>query len=226
MTYEEWQTCCDLDAMLAYACRHCRFPDRKRRLFALACCSGLAPLLPEVHRRALGVTEQFAEGLASRKELKAAWIPAFLDPEMQRGSEAALAAWRAVGPGRTILTQSCLSEISWHAANALTPSRRWAGTKGRSRNPAWRAERARHRALLRDVLALPGTPLSRGYDLPAATVAIARWIYQENRFADLPVLADALEEVGFTDSLLVEHCRSPGEHVRGCWAVDLILGKQ
>jgi hypothetical protein len=41
----------------------------------------------------------------------------------------------------------------------------------------------------------------------------------------LAVLADALEDAGCTDPDLLGHLRSPGPHVRGCWAVDLLLGK-
>ena len=41
----------------------------------------------------------------------------------------------------------------------------------------------------------------------------------------LGVLADALEEVGGTDARLLEHLRSPGPHVRGCFALDAVLGK-
>lgn len=44
--------------------------------------------------------------------------------------------------------------------------------------------------------------------------------------ARLVVLADALEEAGCTEEALLRHMRSPGPHVRGCWAVDLILGKE
>jgi hypothetical protein len=44
-------------------------------------------------------------------------------------------------------------------------------------------------------------------------------------FRDMPVLADALEESGCTDADLLAHCRSGGGHLRGCWAVDLLLGK-
>ncbi len=40
-----------------------------------------------------------------------------------------------------------------------------------------------------------------------------------------PILADALEEAGCTDAAILDHCRGPGPHVRGCWVVDLILGK-
>jgi hypothetical protein len=42
----------------------------------------------------------------------------------------------------------------------------------------------------------------------------------------MPILADALEEAGCTDQLILDHLRSPGPHVRGCWPVDLILAKE
>jgi hypothetical protein len=43
--------------------------------------------------------------------------------------------------------------------------------------------------------------------------------------ARLAVLADALEEAGLTDAELLHHLRGPGPHVRGCFAVDAVLGK-
>ena len=52
---------------------------------------------------------------------------------------------------------------------------------------------------------------------------MARAIYDENRFVDLPILADTLEEAGCDELPLLYHCRN-GEHWRGCWAVDLLLG--
>jgi hypothetical protein len=55
---------------------------------------------------------------------------------------------------------------------------------------------------------------------------LAQAIYDERRFADLPVLADALEEAGYTSADILDHCRRPGEHVRGCWVVDLCLGNK
>ena len=45
-------------------------------------------------------------------------------------------------------------------------------------------------------------------------------------YGGLRVLADALEEAGCTDADLLAHCRSGGGHLRGCWAVDLLLGKE
>jgi hypothetical protein len=59
------------------------------------------------------------------------------------------------------------------------------------------------------------------------TVArLARVIYDERCFEEMPVLGDALEEAGCTDVSLLEHCRSGGPHLRGCWALELILAEQ
>jgi hypothetical protein len=60
-----------------------------------------------------------------------------------------------------------------------------------------------------------------------STVAtLTRSIYAERAFGRLPILADALEEAGCTDTEILSHCRNPGPHVRGCWVVDLLLGKE
>jgi hypothetical protein len=55
---------------------------------------------------------------------------------------------------------------------------------------------------------------------------LAQAIYDERAFDHLPVLADALEEAGCANADILAHCRGPGEHVRGCWVVDLLLGKE
>ena len=56
--------------------------------------------------------------------------------------------------------------------------------------------------------------------------ALAQAIYDDRAFDRLPILADALEDAGCTDADILNHCRQPGEHVRGCWVVDLVLGKE
>jgi predicted component of type VI protein secretion system len=55
---------------------------------------------------------------------------------------------------------------------------------------------------------------------------IAQAINNDQAFDRLPILADALEEAGCTDPAILDHCRGPGPHVRGCWVVDLLLGKE
>jgi hypothetical protein len=50
-------------------------------------------------------------------------------------------------------------------------------------------------------------------------------MYELRDFSAMPILADALEEAGCDNPDLLGHCRNEGSHVRGCWAVDLILSK-
>ena len=54
---------------------------------------------------------------------------------------------------------------------------------------------------------------------------LAQAIYAERAWDHLPILADALEEAGYADKEILKHCRGPGPHVRGCFVVDLVLGK-
>ncbi len=56
-------------------------------------------------------------------------------------------------------------------------------------------------------------------------VGIARGIYDDRAFERMPILADALEDAGCDHPDILTHCREPGTHVRGCWVVDLVLGK-
>src|SRR5207302_11255992 len=54
---------------------------------------------------------------------------------------------------------------------------------------------------------------------------LAQAIYDERSFDRLPVLADALEEAGSDNEELLSHCRGLGPHARGCWVLDVLLGK-
>jgi hypothetical protein len=58
------------------------------------------------------------------------------------------------------------------------------------------------------------------------TTEIARAIYDDRAFDRLPILADALLDAGCEVPEILDHCRSSGPHVRGCWVVDLVLGKE
>jgi hypothetical protein len=89
-------------------------------------------------------------------------------------------------------------------------------------------QQRRHSDLIRDIF---GNPFRRAKLGPLATAPgapgpLARVIYDERAFDRLPLLADALEDAGCTDADLLGHLRLPGPHVRGCWAVDLVVGKQ
>jgi len=62
--------------------------------------------------------------------------------------------------------------------------------------------------------------------LTADVVTLARGIYEDRAFDRLPLLADALMDAGCDDDQILAHCHGPGPHVRGCWVVDLVLGKE
>ena len=79
---------------------------------------------------------------------------------------------------------------------------------------------------LREVVGNPFRPVA--FDprwLTSTVVGLARGIYDERAFDRMPILADALEDAGCDDAHVLAHCRGDGPHVRGCWVVDLVLGK-
>jgi hypothetical protein len=51
-------------------------------------------------------------------------------------------------------------------------------------------------------------------------------IDQERRYEDMPKIADALEKAGCTNELILDHCKSKVVHVKGCWVLDFLLGKE
>ena len=110
-------------------------------------------------------------------------------------------------------------------AGAFADSRP-AGVYERMWHQALADENAAQADLVRDVI---GNPFRREAIEPAWLLAndrAATRIAEGGTFADLPILADALEDAGCTNRAILDHCRGPGPHVVGCWALDLILGKQ
>jgi hypothetical protein len=81
--------------------------------------------------------------------------------------------------------------------------------------------------LLRDVFGNPFRPVTADPAWLSSTVtAMARGIYADRAFDRLPILADALQDAGCDHEDVLAHCRGPGPHARGCWVVDLALGKE
>jgi hypothetical protein len=199
---DEWLACTDPLVMLGKLGD--RASDRKLRLFACAGCRRLWWLLRDQRSRtAVEVSERYADGLAGPEDLAAAAGDA---------TQAADEAERARAPG-------------WNAARSA------AMTAGGARAAAdWVARMAAFDAdLLRDIFGNPFRPVAGERAWPewagGTAARLARAIYEERRFGDLPVLADALEETGCTDGEILGHLRGPGPHARGCWVVDLILSR-
>ncbi|MBA4062499.1 MAG: hypothetical protein C0501_02110 [Isosphaera sp.] len=88
-------------------------------------------------------------------------------------------------------------------------------------------EEAAHRLAARDIFGNPFRPAALDPGWRTGTVlSLARGMWEARDFSGMPVLADALQDAGCPDeeAELLSHCRSGGEHVRGCWVLDLVLG--
>ncbi len=91
-----------------------------------------------------------------------------------------------------------------------------------------------HARLMREIFGNPFRTISFNAAWRTSTVTrVAQTIYDDRHLPSglfdnqrMGILADALEEAGCDNTDILEHCRQGGEHVRGCWVVDLVLGKQ
>jgi hypothetical protein len=89
------------------------------------------------------------------------------------------------------------------------------------------SELAAQTNLLRDIFGNPFRPVSFDSNWRTSTaIALAKQMYDSRDFSAMPILADALQDAGCENEDVLNHCRTPdGVHVRGCWVVDLVLGK-
>jgi hypothetical protein len=86
--------------------------------------------------------------------------------------------------------------------------------------------RSRFCAEFRDVAGDPFRPVVFAAEWRTSTaVDLAQLMYESRDFSAMPILADALQDAGCANDDILNHCRGPGPHVRGCWVVDLVLGK-
>jgi hypothetical protein len=228
----EWLECTESEKMLELL--RSKASDRKLRLFVCACCRRVwHQLFDKQSRRAVEVAERLADGQADPAEVAAArtemeelirrreqeW------PEEASFSEAAL-LYGHVDRLPRMLAQSALEEGVTTQWTGLAADFRAAGP-------------ADHRplvAFLHDIFGNPFRPVTIAPAVlawnDAAVVRLAQAAYDERHLpagtldnGRLAILADALEEAGCTDADILGHLRGPGPHVRGCWPLDLCLGK-
>jgi hypothetical protein len=227
MKEADWLACIDPEPMLDYL--HGRATERKLRLFACAWAWEVWHLMgDERSRNAVLSAERFADGLASQSDLVTAYnaAQAALRDSAMRVRFGGRHGKRLKSPKGTY-EGGIAAEVARITCSPITDLLR-SVSRMRWRNKA--AQRVALAEVLRDLF---GNPFRSPFLDPNClnwndrTVhKLAQAIYAEGRFADLPILADALEDAGCTDADVLNHCRTPGEHVRGCWVVDLLLGKQ
>lgn len=222
MTEKEWLACEDSLPMLQHL--GSKASGRKLRLFAVACCRGLLHLLSdERNRLAIEVAERYADKQAKRVELRKA---------EQESREAAHLAYRLRGDNYAALAAT--EAAAYTAYKAAYETSYLSQTVKRYEldlpGGGWVQASSSHAHLIRDIFGNPFRPIT----LDASWITwdrgtvrkIAQAIYHERAFDRLPVLADALEEAGCNNLEILTHCRQQQDHIRGCWVVDLILGKE
>jgi hypothetical protein len=233
MTEQEWLEWCDPGMMLRHLLRG-RAGERKLRLFAVACCRRVWHLLREQSsRRAVELAESYADGLASEEELVQAAQNARSIAMMLHSMADDL--WSS-----GLLTAAYAADAAMWAATCPMEQADYARQAARSAGgEPFRGspEPELQCGLLRDIFANPfRSPLAVSDSVlfwnDGCVVKLAQSAYDarlqpsgclnHNRLA---FLADALEEAGCTNSDILAHLRGPGPHVRGCWTVDLLLGK-
>jgi hypothetical protein len=201
MTEEEWLTTDDLIALLNYVRRQRRGKAvRERRLRLLGCAWMRQQELPDDRLLDyLVIAERFADG--------------------EIDAEDALRSQRALANTFFHWLKALEVERCFHL---LSPT---PGDAMRSYPPR-RNERS-FCDLLRDIFGNPFRPVAFNPAWRTDTaVALARQMYESRDFGAMPVLADALQDAGCDNEPILSHCRDATlTHVRGCWVVDLVLGK-
>ena len=243
MTEAEWLACTDPQKMLEFLRRRLKdhpdcVSDRKVRLYLVACGRRIWHLLDNhFSRRAIEVAELLADSQATDEDRLRAYHDAdagisksptktptnagyfakhcmarkvLRRQEVQDGYNAAVSAgWEVLGGVYSDLNRSKLG-------NAMIP------------------ERQAQSKLVREIILNPFRPamVEPSWVTPTVTT-LAQVIYDQRQMPSgifdnqrMGVLADALEEAGCCDPELLGHLRGPGPHVRGCWAVDLLIGKE
>ncbi len=224
MTEQEWLTCTDPTPMLEFL--RGKTSERKLRLFACACCRRVWNLLTDRYsRKALAVAERYADAEVSAEKLSFAWGDA------RRAAQVVYRQERQTADAGAMWAVSALCEGD--IDRALQAIGQAAGCEAYP-DPSRSVDAQREQLhLLRDIFGNPfrSTVVDSAWQTPTI-VALTHAAY-DNRIlpagvfdpARLAVLADALEESG-ADAEILGHLRCADLHVRGCWAVDLVLAKE
>jgi hypothetical protein len=211
MTESDWQSTTDPGRMLRFLMP--TRPKRKLALFGVACARRIPRLCQEpASAAAIAVSERYADRRAKISELRVALRNAGPPPgDYSRYSRAEL--------DRYLAEHAVLCNAASNAELVSEYALKAAHDRG--------TEKRTQCDLLREVFGNPFRKVRARKDWLTSTVRqLAEATYTDNAFGGLPILADALEDAGCEDRDILSHCRGPGSHVRGCWVVDLVLGKR
>lgn len=199
MTEAEWLACEDPAPMLQFI--RTRANDRQLRLISCGFCREKSYWLSEQELRFVDIAEQFADHEIMADDL-----------EMAR-------------------------RAAHHSVNGMNPVANLvcASLENQGAGYEWRWDTVSHQpehvslrlALLHDIFGNPFRPVAFSPEWCTDTaLSLARQMYESRDFSPMPILADALQDADCNNDDILNHCRQAGEHVRGCWVVDLLLGKR
>jgi hypothetical protein len=239
MTESEWAA--GNDPLPLLRCLPAGQASRKRVLLVCAAWQQLRQALPETpSQQALAALEQLAEENGNEDPGKLMWTALQIEepiwPRIWQENGDFQPAWTAETVALAATVLFCTAALGFGDEYFATEAEAARAAEKVAREDervaaAWTEQLARLAALVRDIFG--PLPFRRVAVEPSwltwnsgAVAKLARAIYDGRALERLPVLADALEEAGCTNVDILNHCRQPGDHLRGCWVLDLLLGKE
>lgn len=220
MTETEWLVCDDAEGMIRLV-PHWVWTERRARLFAAACCRQVRTLPDPRLARVIEIAERFADRQAEYSDLIPEMETAYSVVEWAARHD--MSSWQSHA-AEVVVAAASLQVEEYSAINEfLELARVEAGAD---------APPPQARRLLADLVReIAGYPFRPSHFSPEwrtdTAVALARQLYESRDFGAISILADALQDAGCDSEDILSHCRdSNAAHVRGCWVVDLVLGKE
>lgn len=218
MTEAEWLACSDPMPMLEFL--RGKVSERELRLFTCATARLLWDQFPAgLLKEAVEAGERHADGVPCENECRR-YVYELHKLPVDYGKETGRNWFVDQPPVAVSALFGAIHAVGHWAAISTIPDR--LGWREHSK-----ATGHRQPELLRDIFGNPFRPaaVTQGMTSPDV-VALAGRIYRDRAFAELGELAGLLQAVGCDDVAVLDHCRSSGRHVRGCWVLDLILAKE
>jgi hypothetical protein len=221
MTEAEWLTCDDPKVLWANC--DSRATERKKAILRVACCRSAVAVTnqTDLYEFEVSVLEGYADGhlghdVVHRVFTRLSWpareaerpYPVPGDPPALFVEEVMIAATAPGGratESTLAFAQGAIEAVGLGVASARRPLV----------------------DLIRDIFGNPFRPVSLDPSWVTSTVAtLAQQMYDSRDFSPMPIFADALQDAGCDNPAVLDHCRGDGTHVRGCWVVDSVLGKE
>jgi hypothetical protein len=225
MTEEQWFAAERLWKLLHCVHRKCELSQRKGRLFGVVCCRRVLEQIPDVTlTEVIDGCERLADEMREDLDVKR------LD-RLARSARACYETTSAESSDEEHEYRDFAFAVLQLTGYTLSPSdcaescRQALG--GHDDFAPQRGEELFQIDLLRDLVGNPFRPVAFAPEWSTDTaVAISREMYDTRDFSAMPILADALQDAGCDAADILSHCRDTAQtHVRGCWVVDLVLGK-